>query len=392
MSDSADGAASRAHHDLVAQPHERDDEGPIADAEAEAERMRSDERPLGRLGRPLDRRSPFFVGMAGAAGVAVTYVLAQLVLGTRDVLVLIGLAFFLAVGLEPAVSWLARHAWPRAAAVATVLATLVAVFVGFLVMAITPLVDQATQFASRAPEYLTELTSKGSWVSELDERFDLRDRVQKLLSTNQDTLMNGILGAGRMVFGVLTNTVIVLILTAYFLGYLPAIRRTMYRFVPSSRRPRAILIGDQMFARIGGYVLGNVLISLIAGGVTFIWLIVFGIPYALLLAIAVMILDLIPAVGATIAAVVVSLIALTVSLPVGIATAIFFIVYQTVENYLLAPKIMGRVVQVPDVVTVAAVLIGGTLLGVVGAIVAIPLAAAVLLLFREILFPRLDRA
>ena len=110
-----------------------------------------------------------------------------------------------------------------------------------------------------------------------------------------------------------------------------------------------------MFARIGGYVLGNVLISLIA-------------------------------------AVVVSLIALTVSLPVGIATAVFFIVYQTVENYLLAPKVMGRVVQVPDVVTVAAVLIGGTLLGVVGAVIAIPLAAAVLLLLGEVLFPRLDRA
>ncbi len=391
MSDSADDAAN-AHHDLVAQPHDEEDEGPIADAEAEAERMRSDERPMGRPGRPLNRRSPFFVGMAAAAGVAVTYALTQLVLGTLDVLVLIGLAFFLAVGLEPAVSWLAKRGWPRGAAVSAVLMTLVAVFVGFLVMAITPLVDQATQFASRAPDYLRDLTSKGSWFSELDTRFNVQERLQELLSTNQETLMNGILGAGRMVFGVLTNTVIALILTAYFLGYLPAIRRTMYRFVPSSRRPRAILIGDQMFARIGGYVLGNVLISLIAGGVTFIWLIALGIPYALLLSIGVMILDLIPAVGATIAAVVVSLIALTVSLPVGIATAVFFIVYQAVENYLLAPKVMGRVVQVPDVVTVAAVLIGGTLLGVIGAIVAIPLAAAVLLLLREVAFPRLDKA
>jgi len=391
MPDSAADAA-KAHHDLVAQPHDQEDEGPIADAEAKAEAMRSDERPLGRPGRPLNLRSPFFVGMVGAAGVAVTYALTQLVLGTRDVLVLIGLAFFLAVGLEPAVSWLAQRRFPRAAAVSTVLLTLVAVFVGFLVMAITPLVDQATQFASRAPDYLRDLTSKGSWTAELNTRFGIQDRVQKLLSTNQETLVNGVLGAGKMVFGVLTNTIIVLILTAYFLGYLPAIRRTMYRFVPSSRRPRAILIGDQMFARIGGYVLGNVLISLVAGAVTFVWLIVFGVPYALLLALAVMILDLIPAVGATIAAVVVSLIALTVSLPVGIATAVFFIVYQAFENYLLAPKVMGRVVQVPDVVTVAAVLIGGTLLGVIGAIVAIPLAAAVLLLLREVLFPRLDRA
>lgn len=387
-----DSKAAEAHHDLVAQPHEEEAEGPIADAEAAAAEMSSDERPLGRPGRPLNRRSPFFVGMIGAAGVAVTYGLSQLLLSTRDVLVMIGLAFFLAVGLEPAVSWLAQHKWRRGAAVSAVLLTLVGILVGFLVMAITPLVDQATQFAAHAPEYLKDLTSKGSALTELNTRFDLQTKVQNLVTKNQDTLMNGILGAGAMVFGVLTNTVIVMILTAYFLGNLPAIRRTIYRFVPSTRRPRAILIGDQMFAKIGGYVLGNVLISLIAGAVTFVWLIVFGVPYALLLAIGVMILDLIPAVGATIAAVVVSLIALTVSLPVGIATAVFFIVYQTVENYYLSPKVMGRVVEIPDVVTVAAVLIGGTLLGVIGAIVAIPLAAAVLLLLREVLFPRLDRA
>jgi predicted PurR-regulated permease PerM len=391
MSSSSEQKAAEAHHNLVAQPHE-DEEGPIAEAEAAAQELKSDEQPLGPPGRPVNRRSPFMVGMIGAAGVAVTYVLAQLIISTRDVLVLIGLAFFLAVGLEPAVSWLAQRRWPRGAAVAAVLATLVVVFVGFFAMVITPLIDQATQFAARAPDYLRELTTPGSPLAELNTRFNLQQRVQSLLSTNTDTLVNGILGASVMVFGVLTNTVVVLILTAYFLGNLPAIRRTLYRFVPNSRRPRAILIGDQMFAKIGGYVLGNVLISLIAGGATFVWLIIFGVPYALLLSIAVMILDLIPAVGATIAAVVVSLVALTVSLPIGIATAVFFIVYQAIENYLLAPKVMGRVVQVPDVVTVAAVLIGGALLGVVGAIVAIPLAAAVLLLLQEVLFPRLDRA
>jgi predicted PurR-regulated permease PerM len=391
MSSSSEQKAAEAHHNLVAQPHE-DEEGAIAEAEAAAQELKSDEQPLGPPGRPVNRRSPFMVGMIGAAGVAVTYVLAQLIISTRDVLVLIGLAFFLAVGLEPAVSWLAQRRWPRGAAVAAVLATLVVVFVGFFAMVITPLIDQATQFAARAPDYLRELTTPGSPLAELNTRFNLQQRVQSLLSTNTDTLVNGILGASVMVFGVLTNTVVVLILTAYFLGNLPAIRRTLYRFVPNSRRPRAILIGDQMFAKIGGYVLGNVLISLIAGGATFVWLIIFGVPYALLLSIAVMILDLIPAVGATIAAVVVSLVALTVSLPIGIATAVFFIVYQAIENYLLAPKVMGRVVQVPDVVTVAAVLIGGALLGMVGAIVAIPLAAAVLLLLQEVLFPRLDRA
>jgi predicted PurR-regulated permease PerM len=376
--------------DNVAQPH--DDEGPIAEAEAEAADMSTEEQPLGKPGRPMDRRSPFFVGMIGAAGVAVTYALAQLVVATTDMLVLIGLAFFLAIGMEPAVSWLVNHKWHRGLAVAGVLLSLVVVFVGFLAMVITPLIDQATQLANQAPEYLKQLSDQGSFLGSLNARFGLQQKVQNLVTGNQEALVNGVLGAGKMVFGALANTIIVLTLTAYFLGYLPTIRRTMYRFVPSSRRPRAILIGDQMFAKIGGYVLGNVTISLIAGAVTFVWLLAFGVPYAVLLSICVMILDLIPSVGATIAAVVVSLIALTVSLPVGIATAVFFIIYQAVENYLLAPKVMGRVVEVPDVVTVAAVLIGGTLLGVVGAIVAIPFAAAVILLLQETVFPRLDRA
>lgn len=374
----------------VGQPH--DDEGPIARAEATAADMSTEEQPLGKPGRPMDRRSPFFVGMVGAAGVAVTYALAQLLIATGDMLLLIGLAFFLAVGMEPAVSWLVNRKWRRGVAVAAILLGMVGVFVGFLAMVITPLIDQATQLADQAPDYVEQLSDKESFLGELNARFGVRERVEKFISANQDSLVNGLLGAGRKLFGALANTIIVLTLTAYFLGYLPTIRRTLYRFVPSSRRPRAILIGDEMFAKVGGYVLGNLTISLIAGVVTFIWLVAFGVPYAVLLSIGVMILDLIPTVGATIAAVVVSLIAVTVSLPVGIATAVFFIIYQALENYLLAPKVMGRVVQVPDVVTLAAVLIGGTLLGVIGAIVAIPFAAAVLLLVREVFFPRLDRA
>lgn len=374
----------------VGQPH--DDEGPIARAEATAADMSTEEQPLGKPGRPMDRRSPFFVGMVGAAGVAVTYALAQLLIATGDMLLLIGLAFFLAVGMEPAVSWLVNRKWRRGGAVAAILLGMVGVFVGFLAMVITPLIDQATQLADQAPDYVEQLSDKESFLGELNARFGVRERVEKFISANQDSLVNGLLGAGRKLFGALANTIIVLTLTAYFLGYLPTIRRTLYRFVPSSRRPRAILIGDEMFAKVGGYVLGNLTISLIAGVVTFIWLVAFGVPYAVLLSIGVMILDLIPTVGATIAAVVVSLIAVTVSLPVGIATAVFFIIYQALENYLLAPKVMGRVVQVPDVVTLAAVLIGGTLLGVIGAIVAIPFAAAVLLLVREVFFPRLDRA
>jgi predicted PurR-regulated permease PerM len=160
--------------------------------------------------------------------------------------------------------------------------------------------------------------------------------------------------------------------------------------VPHTRRPRAILIGDEISAKVGAYVLGNVLISVITGVATFIWLLAFGVPYPLLLAIFVAVLDLVPIVGSTIAGVVVAAVALTVSPLVCIVTIVFFIVLRLVEDYLLVPRIIGRVMKVPGLITVVAVLVGSALLGIVGALVAIPIAAALQLLTQEVLYPRLD--
>jgi predicted PurR-regulated permease PerM len=181
------------------------------------------------------------------------------------------------------------------------------------------------------------------------------------------------------------------VLTVYFLADLPRIRANLYRLVPHSRRPRAILLGDEIFAKVGGYVLGNLLISLIAGVLTFIAVLLVGLPYPLLLSIFVALLDLVPVIGSTIAGGVVCLVALSVSLPACAAVTGFFVAYRLVEDYLLVPRIIGRVLKVPALVTVVAVLVGGALLGIVGALVAIPVAAALLLLAREVLFPRLDQ-
>jgi predicted PurR-regulated permease PerM len=177
----------------------------------------------------------------------------------------------------------------------------------------------------------------------------------------------------------------------YFLADLPRIRATLYRLVPHSRRPRAILLGDEIFAKVGAFVLGNLITSLIAGSLTWIFLTIVGVPYPLLLGIFVAIVDLLPVIGSIIAGVVVCLVALSVSLPVCLATIGFFIVYRTAESYLIVPRIIGRAVNVPAGVTMVAFLLGGALQGIVGALVAIPAAAALLLLTQEVLFPHLDR-
>ncbi|MEO7196016.1 MAG: AI-2E family transporter, partial [Pseudonocardiaceae bacterium] len=256
--------------------------------------------------------------------------------------------------------------------------------------AIPPLAAQATQFVTQAPTLVPRLLRHSRVLSQLNDRFHLQQRVQQSLSGDASGLVNGLLGAGQVVLGALASGLILVVLTIYFVADLPRIRAGLYRFVPHSRRPRATLLGDEIFAKIGGYVLGNLLISLIAGALTFIFLEIAGVPYPLLLSIFVAILDLVPVIGSTVAGVVVCLVALSVSLPVCLATIGFFLAYRLVEDYLLVPRIIGRVLKVPDLVTVVAVLLGGALLGIVGALVAIPVAAALLLLAQEVLFPRLD--
>jgi predicted PurR-regulated permease PerM len=379
--------AQAGHKELVGQPH-TDAEGPVADAEVVAARISTAMYPLGRPGPPMNHRSPFVIGMAAAAGVAVTAGIVEMIITARQVLVLIGLALFLAIGLEPAVSFLARRWLPRWAAVTLILLTLLAVISGFLAAAIPPLVSQASAFITQAPHYLQ---NHHSLLGQLNDRFHLQQRLTHSLNESGSALTGGVLGAGAVVLGAVSSALVVVVLTVYFLADLPRIRRVLYRLVPHSRRPRTILIGDEIVAKIGGYVMGNVLVSLIAAVLTFGWLLTFKVPCPLLLAILVALLDLIPVLGSTIAGIMVCLAALTVSLPVALATGGFFVIYRGVEDYLLVPKIIGRVVKIPSLVTVVAILLGGALFGVIGALVAIPIAAAVLLVVREVLVPRLDQ-
>jgi predicted PurR-regulated permease PerM len=382
-------SAAEGHGDLVGQPHS-DEEGPIAEAQLLADEMSSDEQPLGSLGRRFNRRSPFYIGLTASAGVAVTYGAVRVLGSLSSVLLLIGVAFFLALGLEPLASWLVNRKLPRWAATTIVFALFLAMLGAFVAAAVPPLVQQATELIKQAPHYLQQAQDHSSTIGRLNDRFHLQQRITDTVKGSGGSVVNDVVSAGSAVFGAVGDSLIVIVLTVYFLVDMPRIRTNLYRMVPNTRRPRAILIGDEVFAKVGAYVLGNVLISVIAGGATFIWLLAFNVPYPLLLGIFVALFDLVPVVGSTIAGVGVAAVALTVSLPVCIATTAFFIFFRLLEDYLLVPRIIGRVVKVPALITVVAVLIGGALLGIVGALVAIPIAAALLLLTQEVLYPRLD--
>jgi predicted PurR-regulated permease PerM len=362
-------------------PIPRDETDVVARAEEEAESLRAAGRPLGTPGRPMNRRSAFFVGFTGAVGALVALCAGYLVVRAADVLVLMLIAFFIAVGLHPAVRWLTGRGLRQPLAATAVAAGFVLALAGFLAAALLPLIDQADQLARQLGELSAAVRDQDSVLGRLNRQFQLEQQLRGLAGG----------GGARAAIEALTAVFLVLVLSIYFLADFRRIRAVLYRLVPARRRPRAILIGDQIYARIGAYLLGNVLVSLVSGVVSFACLAAFGVPYALFLAIMVAVLDLVPVVGTLIAAVAVAGVALTVSVPTCVGVLAVLTVYKVVEDYVLLPKVMGRVVSVPAVVTVVAVLIGGVLAGVAGAVVAIPVAAAALLILREVSIPWLDR-
>src|SRR6201996_3329623 len=360
--------------------------------EAAHEMAEESKTGMGEPGRKVNRRSPFWIGMSGAFGVAVTFGLVELFLRSKAVLIVVGLALFIAVGLDPVVSWLTRRGWPRWAAVVVVLLALAAVVGIFLATAIPPLTAQTTALIQKVPTYVKELQNHNSELGKLNDKYQIQSKVTTLLQSKGSSLAGGVLGAGELVLSTFSELLGVIVLTIYFLAGLPSIKLFFYRLTPHPRRPRVILITDQITVKVGGYVLGNVLTSAIAGVGTTIWMVIFGIPYPALLGLLVAILDLIPVIGSTVGGFIVTLIALTVSLPVALAPLGLYIGYRLAEDYLIVPRIMGRTVELPAVGSLVAVRLGGVLLGIVGALIAIPVAAGIRVILNEVTFPRMDKS
>jgi predicted PurR-regulated permease PerM len=376
----------------------REDMGadPVTDMKAREREAGVDERfPFGRPGRPLTRSHPFVFGFYGALGVLVAYMLVQALTNALQVIILIIVALFLAVGLNPGVEALERLGISRRWSVLLVFLALVGFFVGFGFAIVPPLSQQTSAIIHNLTSgngYLEQLQNNPR-LQDLDHRYHVIQKARTALQSKDlgTRAANGAVGVGQVVLSGLFSTLTVLILTLYFLNSLPNITGFMYRLAPRSRRARVALLGDEILARIGGYVAGNLFISLIAGVTTYIFLLIAGVPYALALALLVSITDLIPLVGASIGAVFVTALSFFSGLWTGVATGIFFIIYQQVENYIVQPRVMKRSVDVQPAVTIIAALIGGTLLGVIGALLAIPAAAAVALILREVVMPRQEQ-
>ncbi|HEY5304453.1 MAG TPA: AI-2E family transporter [Acidimicrobiales bacterium] len=347
------------------------------------------EQNLGVLGRPFNRRTPFFIGMNAAFGVAVAYVIVRGIADISAVIVIIGLALFIAIGLNPIIEVLVSRGLRRGIAVGVVTAGFLLIVAGFALSTVAPISHEFHVLVKNYPHYEANLAAGKGWAGKLAVKLHLTGYFKR--NSTLKLPVGGVFGAGKMLLSLGVATISVVALTIYFLIALPGVRRLWLALIPRSRRERVDLLTNEVFSRVGGFMLGNLVTSLISGVGTYVWLICFGVRYALVLALAVAIFDLIPLVGSTVAGVLVSLVALTRGISIGIATAIFYIVYRYLEDYFLNPRVMGRTVKVSAGLTIVATLIGAALLGLIGALVAIPAAATLQLILEEVAIPRQDQ-
>jgi len=304
----------------------------------------------------------------------------------RNVLLLVLVAAVFAVGLDPQVRWLQRRRLSRGWAVTVILLLSVGLLVLFAWLVIPAAVRQTQALASHTPDYLDRLQHTTGFLGTLQQKYDLGQRLRETTAQLPTFALKKIPGitasAGSSVFSVLT----VAVLTVYFLVGLPRGQAAATALLAGQRThgDRNVRILEESLARIGGYVSGNLLISIIAGTLAFAVLELLGVPFAAALGFWVAIADLIPSVGAMLGAVLCVIVALSSSGADGIAVAVYFVVYQRIENYFILPRIMTKAIDLSAPTVIVTLLVGASLAGLGGALIALPVAAAVKVVIREV--------
>ncbi|MFZ4842927.1 MULTISPECIES: AI-2E family transporter [Mycetocola] len=340
----------------------------------------------------------FRIGLVGTLGVLIALLLGGIVSQLSTVLVYIGIALFLALGLDPLVSWLEKR-MPRPAAIAAVVLVVLAALAGLLLAVIPVLVEQSSNLIRDFPGFASDF-----------QKNDIVLQIQKLLGDSVDikqvikgatdflgdpknlvAIGGGLAQVGAGVASGITGLIIVLILTLYFMASLRSMKQTVYRFVPAYQRTGFAKISEDITGAVGRYVVGQVSLALINGVLSLILLSIIQAPMPFLLAFFAFIGSLIPLVGTLSASILNTLICLLVDPSLALITGIYYLIYLQVEAYIISPRIMSRAVAVPGAMVVIAAVAGGTIGGVLGALAAIPVAASVIIIVQKVVWPRQDR-
>jgi predicted PurR-regulated permease PerM len=315
----------------------------------------------------------------------------------RQVLTWTLVALFLALALNPAVEFFQRQGLKRrgASAAVTFLLTIGAIIALFSLFVPT-LVNEARGFADALPGYINDVSAGRGQLGRLADKYEIEARVRDAVNTGGAESLLGFSGTALAVTKSVLTFVVALVTITFMTFFMllegPAWMERFYSLLPEGSRGRWEKVGNEIYRTIGGYVTGNLLISVIAGIASTLILLILGVPYAVALGLLVAILDLIPLAGATLAAIIVTTVAFLHSIPAGIIVLVFFVVYQQVENHVLQPLVYSRTVQLSPLAILISVLIGAKIAGVLGALAAIPVAGAIQVLLLTWLELRRERA
>lgn len=334
----------------------------------------------------------FLVTLGGLAAILLGLALSNL----STVIIYIALALFAALGLDPAVRFLERRGLARGWSVVIVIFGLIALLVLILWTIIPVVVEQIALFARSVPGLINDFMASDIY-STLEAQFgdqfeDLVADIQAFLTnpSNIAAIGGGALQVGASIANAISGVVIVLVLIIYFVATLPGIKHAMLRLVPARDRKNADIITTQITDSVGGYVMGMVTLAFINALLVMLLYTVLSLPFPLLMAVAAFCITLIPLVGSLIFWVIGTGIALFSSPLYALIFAIIYLVYMQLESYFLTPRVMNRAIAIPGSLVVIGALVGGTLLGLLGALVAVPVTASILIIIKKVWIPRQD--
>lgn len=351
---------------------------------------------FGVAGAPMSRSNPFYFGFVAALGALTALVFLRALASASQIFVIIIVALYLAMGINPAVEGLRKRGLSRVIAVLTIFTGILSFVIFFIAVVIPPVISQGSALISSAPDLLRDLETHPV-IADLNRQFGVIDTLQRQLAevTSDGTLIisafGGIVGVGKTFLSGAFTAITVLILTLYFVVGLPQATNFGVRFVPATRRDRVSKLTFAIIARVGSFVGSQIVLAFMASVFVLVLGLSLGMPSPFAIAMIVLVCALIPLIGHYIGGSIVTMVALTQSPLSGIIALVLYIIYVQIENYIFTPKIMKRALNVPGAVTIISALLGTSLLGLVGALLAVPIAASIILILEEVVFPQSDK-
>ena len=343
---------------------------------------------------PVRIGNAYQVGLLGGLGVLTAILIGNALTAIATIITYVSAAIFITLGLDPVVSFLEKRRIPRGLAILIVVVAIFGSFGGLIALLVPTIASQGSNLISNAPEILNNF-AQTPWVHSLDVQMGgsishSLDNLGAFISNsnNWPTVLGGVVQVSMMVFSGFFAGLTILILSLYFMASLSSFKRFTYSLVPASKRATFIEFSEVISNSIGRYVIGQVSIAAINAVLGFAVMSIFGVPYAVVLAVMSFLLVLVPMIGSMVNSAVVILVALMVSPATAIAVGIYYLIYMQVEAYVVTPRVMKKAVKVPGAAVMVGALAGGTLLGLLGALVSIPATAAISMVIKQVWIKR----